>query len=101
MKRRLARVLTSSVFVCTLVACVPPETKPPQNPVLAKWASQYGFQPWIMNGEEVYCRRQTYLGSESVIVPPLDCDRARTMERLMRSDQPPPVLAFNTAGGFW
>lgn len=100
MKMRLARVLTLSVFFCTLAACVTLETKPAQNPVLAKWASQWGFEPWIMNGEEVYCRRQTHLGSESVVVPPLDCDRARTLERLMRSDRPPPPLAFNAAGGF-
>jgi hypothetical protein len=101
MNRPLARILISSAFICALAACVTPETKPPQNRVLAKWASQWGFQASLMNGEEVYCRRQTYLGRESVIVPPLDCDRARTIERLMRSDQPPPVLAFNTAGGFW
>jgi len=95
MKRRLALVLTLSVFFCALTACVTPEIKPPQNPVLAKWASQWGFQPWIMNGEEVYCRRQPYLGTEAVIVPPLDCDRARTIERLMPSDHPPPYLAFS------
>jgi hypothetical protein len=100
-QRRLARDLILGVFVCAITACVTPETKPPQNPVLAKWASQWGFQPWIMNGEEVYCRRQTYLGSESVVEPPLDCDRARTIERLMRSDHPPSYLAYATAGGFW
>jgi hypothetical protein len=37
--RRLARILISSAFVCALTACVTPETKPPQNAVLAKWAS--------------------------------------------------------------
>jgi hypothetical protein len=54
-----------------------------------------------MNAKEVYCRRQTYLGSESVIVLPLDCDKARTIERLIRSGHPPPYLAFNAVGGFW
>jgi hypothetical protein len=100
MKRRFASILTSSVFVCTLTACITPETKPPQNPQLAKWASQWGFEPWLMNGEEVYCRNQLYSGREAVFVPPWDCDRARTMERLMRSDRPPPFVGF-PEDGFW
>jgi hypothetical protein len=100
MNRRLVRVLTFSAFVGALTACVTPETKPPQNPVLAKWASQWGFEPWLMNGEEVYCRRQTYSGREAVFVPPLDCDRALTIERLMRSDRSPSYVAF-PEDGFW
>ena len=100
MRKRLASVLFLSVFVGTLTACITPETKPPQNPVLAQWASQWGFEPWLMNREEVYCRSQSYSGREAFFVPDLDCDRARTMERLMRLGRPPPYLAF-PEDGFW
>lgn len=100
MESRLTRVLISSVIFCALSACVTRETKPPQNPVLAQWASQWGFEPWLMNGEEVYCRSQSYSGRGAVFVPPLDCDRARTIARLMQSDHPPAYVAF-PENGFW
>jgi hypothetical protein len=100
MKGPFASVLTFSILICTLTACITAETKPPKNPVLAQWASQWGFEPWLMNGKEVYCRSQAYSGREAVFVPPLDCDRARTMERLMRSDRPPSYVGF-PEDGFW
>jgi hypothetical protein len=63
MDKRLLCFLACSV--CALAACA--TSRVPADAALATWASQYGYQPYTLNGEKVYCHAGT--GDGSICAP--------------------------------
>jgi hypothetical protein len=70
------------ITAVALGACATPRTS--ENPTLAKWAGQYGWQPYSWNGEQVYCHNGTGSGTQ--------CMLCETMAVMMVENQPP-ILA--------
>lgn len=59
---RFICVLTVSAF--TLAACATPRVA--ANTPLAAWARNYGYQPYAMNGQYVYCDAGTGNGANCI-----------------------------------
>jgi len=67
------------ITVAVLGACATPRTS--SDPALAKWAGQYGWQPYSLNGEEVYCHTGTGAGTRCMV--------SKNMAVMMAENQPP------------
>jgi hypothetical protein len=57
------------------------------DPTLAKWAGQYGWQPYSWNGKEVYCHDGTGSGAQ--------CMLSKNMAVMMAENQLP-ILPLST-----
>ena len=77
MNRKFCALLAITGVV--LGACATPRTS--NNPALAKWAGQYGWQPYSLNGEQVYCHDGTGAGAR--------CMPSNHMAIMMAENQPP------------
>jgi hypothetical protein len=67
------------ITVVVLGACATPRTS--NDPTLAKWAGQYGWQPYSWNGKEVYCHNGTGSGAQ--------CMLSKSMAVMMAENQLP------------
>jgi hypothetical protein len=73
------------VSVVVLGACATPRAA--NDPTLAKWAGQYGWQPYSWNGKEVYCHNGTGSGAQ--------CMLSKNMAVMMAENQLP-ILPLST-----
>ena len=75
---RLVGLLAFSTF--TLAACATPKVA--TDAPLTAWARNYGYQPYIINGQSVYCDSGTAKGA--------NCITENEMARLKDNQMEPP-----------
>jgi hypothetical protein len=74
-----------AIATLTLTACMTPRV--PANPDLAKWAKEYGYLPYTLHGQKVYCHAA--VGFSGTF-----CVRSEELSQLMAKNEPPPVHQY-------
>jgi hypothetical protein len=73
------------IAALTLAACITPRM--PANPDLAKWAKEYGYLPYGLHGQNVYCHGP--VGFSGTF-----CVRSQELGNLMAKNEAPPAHQY-------